>query len=88
MSTPPARATDFDKLAARLRGYKRDPWERRAQAISWAVGQAMLANRHYTEEDEWQLRIFAAKWYDVTEDMRKHGITIAPAFAKSIKESS
>ncbi len=53
----------LEELLAQFKGYKMSPEERRAQAISWAVGQAMRAN---DDLDEWELRRHAAEYYDRT----------------------
>jgi hypothetical protein len=37
--------------------------EKRAQKISWAVGQIMC-DRDVSEEEEWQLKLLAAKIVD------------------------
>lgn len=39
------------------------PAEKRAQAISFVVGNLMV-DRDYTEEQEWDLQLQAAKAYD------------------------
>jgi len=54
----------MSKLKERLKKLSTvDKWQRRAQAINFAVGNVMV-DRETTEEQEWEMRIAATKEYD------------------------
>lgn len=53
----------FEELAKKVRGIRMTPAEKRAQTISFVVGNLMV-DRDYTEEQVWQLLLDAAKAYD------------------------
>jgi hypothetical protein len=53
-------------LLHQLKGYRMDEWERRAQYISWAVGQVRCM-RECEHADEWGLRQACANMWEVRE---------------------
>lgn len=58
-----AKLTDLSALFEKLRGHRPTVWDRRAQQIDWAVGQA-LCMRNGKELDEWELRRVAAEQWE------------------------
>lgn len=60
----------IDEMLSRLRGYKMTPWEKRSQAIDFAVGN-LLATTNHVPADEWLSRKWAAEAWD-----ERHGAIV------------
>lgn len=60
--TPEQILGTYEEELAKLKasGYRMDAWQRRAQKISWAVGN-VLCMRSIVAPDEWMLRKAAAE---------------------------
>jgi len=52
----------LETMLEQLKGYEMSPEEKRAQAIDFATGNLLLDRPNY---DEWQVRLWAAKAYDL-----------------------